>query len=214
MYDQSMYIMCLSKGVAAIELATKDGLLANKTLGFIPTAGDVYEDPYFVQDSRRRLERLGFKLTELDIAHKSEEALLAKLDALEGVYVAGGNSFYLLQEIRRKNLYEPLIKKVREGMPYFGESAGAGLLAQSIEPATAIDDPSKAPDLTEYSGLGIIDFFPLPHVDREKYKAVFDKFLDDYESKIKIVKCRDDQAILTRDGKTYEILESAISAIN
>ncbi len=210
-----MYILCLSKGVEAIKRAVDEGQLpTNARLGFIPTAGDAYENPYFVQESRTRLEMLGFELVELDLTNEASYRLSEKLGSVDGVYVAGGNTFYLLDQLHKKQLYGPLINRVKSGLLYFGESAGAVLLCQSIEPAKAIDDPAKAPDLAGYSGLGLIDFFPLPHVDREKYKDAFDTFRQEYKSMIKIVECRDDQAILTRDGITYEILDSPISSIS
>ena len=87
-----MYIMCLSKGLSAVQQAIDEGVLPNKRLGFIPTAGDTYENPYFVQESRQRLAEHNLQLTELDVAHETTTALRAKLDSVDGLYVAGGNS--------------------------------------------------------------------------------------------------------------------------
>lgn len=208
-----MYVMCLSKGISAIEDAISSGVLHGKTLGFIPTAGDTYENPYFVEESRKRLKTHGLELVELNITNESRDQLMQKLDNIDGLYVAGGNTFYLLDQLMKKDLVSTVVAKVRGGLPYFGESAGAVLLAKSIEPAKPIDDPDDAPDLKSYEGLGLIDFFPLPHVGKEKYKILFDKLIEDNKDKIKIVQYTDEQAILTKDGTTYEILESAIEAI-
>lgn len=206
--------MCLSKGLSAVKQAIDKGVLPNKLLGFVPTAGDTYENPYFVEESRTRLRSLGIKLVELDLASETSEELKQKLESVDGVYVAGGNTFFLLYHLQQKQLYKLIIERVKAGLPYFGESAGAVLLATSIEPAKPIDDPGDAPQLKSYEGLGLINFFPLPHVDKEKYKSVFDQFMNDNQDSLTIVRYRDDQAVLTRDGSNYEILPSSITEIS
>ena len=205
--------MCLSKGTSAVQSALNEGMLPNKTLGFIPTAGETYENPYFVDESRQRLAKRGIKLVDLDVTRESITELSQKLDAVDGIYVAGGNTFYLLYQLMQKNLVPVITQKVKAGLPYFGESAGAVLLAKSIEPAKPIDDPGDAPNLKTYEGLSLIDFFPLPHVGKEKYKPLFDKLVKDNRDTIKIVQYTDEQAILTRDGSTYEILPSEIEVL-
>ena len=202
--------MCLSKGLNAVREAIDVGLLPNKTLAFIPTAGDTYEDPYFVRESRVRLEALGLTLVELDAAHEPAQQLADKLDRADGVFIAGGNSFYLLEQLRRTELDKRIREKVKNSFPYFGESAGAVILVHSIEMVGPIDDPDKAPGLTDYTALGLIDFFPLPHVNQEKYQNVFEQFMRDNEARMHIVRYRDDQAIFTKDGKNYELLDSNI----
>ena len=205
--------MCLSKGLDAVKQSIAEGVLPNKKLGFVPTAGETYPNPYFVEESRQRLGELGITLVELDITNGSQEQLVQKLEGVDGIYIAGGNTFFLLQQLRKKQFGTQIANKVRGGMPYFGESAGAVLLCTSIEAAKSIDDPQDAPDIHTYESLGLIDFFPLPHVDREKYHDVFEAFVADNSDKLTIVKYRDDQAILTRDGSTYEILPSTISLV-
>lgn len=206
-----MYILCLSKGLGVIQQVLDEGVLPGKTLGFVPTAGDTYQNPYFVEDSRKRLRKLGIKLVEMDIAKENVEQLQNKLAQLDGLYVAGGNSFFVMYQLRQKQLYQPIVDRVRAGMPYFGESAGAVILANSIEAVKTLDNPEDAPHLQTYHGLGLIDFFPLPHVDNKKYETVFEAFMRTHQDKLQIVRYRDDQAILTRDGHTYQILASEIA---
>lgn len=193
-----------------MQQAIDEGILPNKTVGFIPTAGDTYENPYFVEESRVRLRGLGIKLIELNVAAETNKQLQEKLASVDGIYIAGGNTFFLLYQLLQKGLYQPIIERVKAGLPYFGESAGAVLLAHSIEPAKPIDGPEVVPGLKIYDGLGLIDFFPLPHVNREKYKSAFDAFMKENKDTLKIVRYRDDQAILTRDGNSYELLTSDV----
>lgn len=205
--------MCLSKGLNAVQIAINDGVLPTKTLGFIPTAGEPYASPYFVDESRLRLQLLGINLVTLDISNDSRQSLINKIDSVDGIFVAGGNVFFLLQQLCAKQLNSYIIQKVKSDMPYFGESAGAVILTESVEPAETLDNPKDAPNLKNYAGLGLINFFPLPHVDREKYASVFAGFIAEYQTKIKIVKFQDNQAILTKDGINYEIMPSGIVAV-
>lgn len=208
-----MLCVCLSRGLRAISsILGQDG--AGKTIAFIPNAGDPYEDPYFVEESRKRIEVQGFNVINVDLKEVTGPAdLTNRMRGCDAVFVAGGNTFWLLQMLRSKGLVTPLKQMVEAGLPYFGESAGAVILYSDIEPAAMIDDPAVAPDLDSTAGLSLVGFFTLPHVDREKYADLFDKFVQKNKADHSIVKIRDDQAIVTRDGSTYEIIDSPIDEI-
>lgn len=208
-----MYIMGLSKGLNAVQQTIDEGLLKNRTVGFVGTAGETSKNPYFVDESRQRLTLLGLTLVEIDISSMSSAEIKDALAKVDAIYVAGGNSFWLLQQMQKKGLVEYVAALIKSGLPYFGESAGAVLLSETIEPAKTIDEYEDAPKLKGYKGLGLIDFFILPHVDREKYFEVFKQFIDENIDSLKIVKIRDDQAVLTRDGVHYEFLPSTIEPI-
>lgn len=205
--------MCLSKGLTAIQQPIDQGLLPNKKIGFIPTAGEPYENPYFVEESRQRLKLHGLELIEIDVSNQERTNLIQLLESVDGIYVAGGNTFWLLQQLTKKGLVEHIREQVKAGKPYFGESAGAVLLANTIETAASIDDPQDATELTSYDGLGLINFFPLPHVGKEKYKPLFDKLIEEYKDTVKIVQYTDEQAIIIKNGTEYEIVDSPIEEI-
>ncbi len=180
-------------------------------IAFIPNAGDTYENPYFVTESRLRIEAQGLKPTTLDLNYITDPKQFTNaLEECDAVFVAGGNTFWLLHMLQSKKLTGILRNKIFNGLPYFGESAGAVILYNDIAPASAIDDPSAAPNLESTEGLGLVDFFTLPHVDREKYAELFDNFIQANQSNHKIVKLRDDQALITKDGTEYSIVESPV----
>ena len=206
-------MMCLSKGLGAVQFAMDEGLLPRRKLAFIPTAGEVYENPYFVEESRQRLRLLGLELVEMNVSAESSIALKQLLDEVDGLYLSGGNSFYLLDQLKKKDLVAEIRSRVQAGMPYFGESAGAVVLSESIELLAPIDDPKLAPELTEPTALGLIDFLPLPHFDREKYQPLFTHFYEENRDKAKIIPFNDDQALLIRDGGEPEVLASALQEL-
>jgi dipeptidase E len=208
-----MFVMCLSLGTAALEIARDEGLLPNNRLGFIPTAGMSDPEPYFVHDSRKRLQLMGFEIVDIFVDREDIAEIKSKLRSVDGLFVAGGNTFYLMQELRRKNLVELLKFEILAGLPYFGESAGAVILAATIEPFALFDSPDAAPELTDYTGLGLVDFLPLPHVNQVKYVAVFSRFIAENEAAWRIVPIRDDQALVVRSGGDYETVDSPITDV-
>ena len=107
--------------------------LSSKTITFIPTAGNV--EPYtgFIDEGIAMLEDLGYQLHLLDIVKVEEPVLIQELESAACVCISGGNTFYLLQELKKKHLTELLARRIREGMFYIGESAGAIIAAPDIE---------------------------------------------------------------------------------
>lgn len=208
-----MYVMCLSRGLGAIKKWI-DEFEPNGPLAFIPNAGDTYDNPYFIEESRKRIHLLGLSTKNIDLRMiHSRDSFEQSITDCSGVFIAGGNSFNLLKELYRSGAFDYLKEKVQNGMAYFGESAGAVILYDSIEPVSMIDDPDDVPDLKTTDSLGIVDFITLPHINREKYADLFNSFYTKFSGTHRIIKIRDDQAILTRDGKAVEILPSEISEI-
>ena len=54
----------------------------------------------------------------------SATAFAEILDGLDALYVCGGETFVLLDNLRRDGLADVLVEKVRAGLPYIGLSAG------------------------------------------------------------------------------------------
>jgi dipeptidase E len=210
-----MYILCLSRGLDAINQWLADYAGPPPTVAFMPNAGDTYADPYFVEESRRRLELLGFATHIVDLRRiNSGDEFAHALSTCQAVFASGGNSFNLVYELQRSGSLGALRDAVQNGLPYFGESAGAAILYESVEPFAMIDDPQDVPQLTSMEALGLVDFMTLPHVNREKYRDLFDRFYQAQSPSHRIIKIRDDQAILTHDGSSLEILDSPISPLD
>lgn len=72
----------------------------------------------------------------------------------QAVFVGGGNTFVLVNELYAQNLISPLKEKINMGTPYFGTSAGSnicGLTMQNTNDMPIVYPPS-------YATLGIIPF--------------------------------------------------------
>ena len=131
-------------------------------VAFIQTAADPYEDKWFVEADRKKLIELGFVLVDLDLKDKTQDELQSILSKVDIIYVTGGNSFYLLEKMRESGFDKILPALLEQGIIYAGSSAGAVIVGSSLEPIKSLDDPSKAPNLKSYDGLGLVDFVIIP----------------------------------------------------
>lgn len=172
------------------------------TVAVIPTAADVYENKSFVDDDRNKLSELGFKILDINIAGKTEEILQEQTKDVDIIFVAGGNTFYLLEKTLASGFDKIVKQLIENGKYYIGSSAGSVLAGLTIEPVKLLDDPSKALDLKSFDGLKLIDKIILPHYDNEKYQDKMNQILTDYvDVKDKIIKLGDNQAAVINNGE-------------
>ena len=66
---------------------------------------------------------------------------------------------------------------------------------KNIEYIAQIDDKSKAPELTNYSGLGLIDFYPLPHYGNELFARAIENIYNEFRDKIPLTPISNSQVI-------------------
>jgi len=172
------------------------------TVAFIPTAADVYENKSFVDDDRNKLLELGFKILDVNINGKTKEILQEQLKDVDIIFVAGGNTFYLLEKTIASGFDKIVKNLVENGKYYIGSSAGSVLAGLTIEPVKLLEDSSKAPNLKSFDGLKLIDKIILPHYGNKKYQEKMNRILNEHlDIQEKIIKLTDNQAIIATGGK-------------
>lgn len=177
-------------------------------IAFIPTAANPYTNKPFVERDWKFFEDRDYQLKEIEIAGKEESELERLLKGFDVIFLTGGNTFYLLEKIRESGFDRVIKKLVENGVIYAGESAGAIVAGPNIEPVEFMDHKEEAKSLTDYTGLGLIDFIPLPHYDNPKYGDAFKDIIASCDKlNLKREVLTDDQAIIVED-KNYKIIES------
>lgn len=83
----------------------------------------------------------------------------AAVEAAEAVVVGGGNSFALLKEMQDNGIIEPIRRRVGEGLPYIGWSAGSNMACPGLY--TTNDMPIVEPQ--SFKALGLVPFQINPH---------------------------------------------------
>jgi dipeptidase E len=127
-------------------------------IAFIPTAADPYgnEDLPWMTADHDKLISMGFKVTDYDLKGKNIHDLRMDLSAYQAIFVAGGNTFYLLNEMRKSG-FDIVIKELLDkGVIYVGASAESMILGPDLNHLTTVDHPEKVPELTNFTCLGLI----------------------------------------------------------
>jgi dipeptidase E len=175
-----------------------------KTVTFIPTASVPEKIRFYVGADRKALQKIGMTIDELELTKSSYDEISSKLRMNDYIYVSGGNTFFLLQELRKTGADRLITEEINKGKIYIGASAGSMILSPDIEYVKDMDDCKKAPELKDYSSLSVVDFYPVPHHTNAPFKKAVEKIISKYESRLKLVPISNSQAI-TVSGKSMKI---------
>lgn len=124
-----------------------------RRLAFVPFA--LHDHAAYTGKARGRFAREGFEVAQVT----PDAAGVAAVEAAEGVFVGGGNTFRLLDGLQRSDVLEALRRRARGGMPYMGASAGTNITAPTIR--TTNDMPIVQP--ASFDALGLVPFQINPH---------------------------------------------------
>lgn len=129
---------------------------------FVPYAGvdvggKVYPESYDSYTARVRgvFEKFGKKVVSV---HEVSDPVAAVNDA-KLIMVGGGNTFHLVAELHRHKLIQPIRRKVMEGTPYMGWSAGSNVACPTL--CTTNDMPIVMPE--SFQCLDLVPFQINPH---------------------------------------------------
>lgn len=120
---------------------------------FVPFA--LHDRGAYTAKARERFAREGISVAGLADGPEGSE----QIASFPAIFVGGGNTFRLLAALQRNGFLEPIRRRVREGMPYLGASAGTNIAAPTIK--TTNDMPIVQPSSLE--ALGLVPFQINPH---------------------------------------------------
>lgn len=202
---QKLFLASLFKDVFQIFIDFANENLVGKTVTFIPTAAIPDKLDFHIRYSKELLAKMGLIVDELEISTASHSDIVKKIENNEYIYVAGGNTFFLLQEMNRTGTGNLIKTQINTGKLFIGESAGAILVAPDIEYSKDTDNPLMAPNLKSYDALNIVDFYPVPHYNDASLKEAVDIVISKYGTKLPLVPFSNLQAILVI-GKEKQIV--------
>ncbi len=124
-------------------------------------------------------KKLGAIVTEIDISTETYSTIQSVFEDADVIYFTGGNSFFLIDQLRKTGTDELLKKELVKGKLMIGESAGAIICAPSIQYIEQMDE--KPEDYSqEDAGLDLIDFYVLPHYLTAPFKKVTEKIMTEF----------------------------------
>ena len=170
--------------------------LKGKTVTFIPTASLPEKQTFFVEAAKKSFATLGMVIDELELSQATPTEIRQKLESNDVIYVTGGNTFFLLQELKKSGADILIQQQVAGGKIYIGESAGAVVASPNIEYIKAMDDVKKAPELESFQALNLVDISPVPHYASFPFKEVVENIITNYDTDLKLIPISNKQAIL------------------
>ena len=128
----------------------------------------------------------------------------AAFEEADVIYFTGGNSFFLIDQLRKTGIDELLKKEIMNGKLMVGESAGAIICAPNISYIERMDEKSEGYSQNDDSGLNLVDFYVLPHYLTAPFKKVTEKILAEF-SDLNICPINNHQAIIVNDESSKVI---------
>lgn len=179
--------------------------LSGTKLMIVPTAayGEGWKPDY--ESHYRPFEEIGFEVLDFDLVGKNPDQVIEALSEVAAVYVSGGNTFYLLDHMRRSGFYDHVRARIRGGMIYIGSSAGSVVATPDIGYADALDDRSKASEVDDI-GLNLVDFAILPHMDHADFSPLVQKTYAAFEGNRTMCLGLNDDQIIHVQGDSFRVV--------
>lgn len=156
-------------------IISKEELESKKVL-YITTASDGEEDDdkSWMDEEYKTILDLGINesnITEYKIGND------INIDDFDIIYMMGGNTFYLLDVIRKTGFDKIITNFINKGKIYIGSSAGSEILGNSIDVALGYDENNV--NMIDFTGLKIVNALIVPHSNRKE------KFIGELKNKTK-----------------------------
>ena len=170
----------------------------NKKVAFIPTASLHEGYTGYVGSARKLFKKLGASVTEIDISTEAYSTIQAVFEDADVIYFTGGNSFFLMDQLRKTETDELLKKELANGKLMIGESAGAIICAPTIQYIEQMDEKPEDYSQEDNEGLDLIDFYFLPHYLTAPFKKITERIMAEF-SDLNICAINNHQAIIVND---------------
>jgi dipeptidase E len=194
----------LTSGFPKIRSILADRLAGTKLM-IVPTAayGEGWKPDY--ESHYRPFEEMGFELIDYDLVDKTADQVKAALSEVSCVYMSGGNTFYLLDHMRKSGSFEHVRARIKEGLVYIGSSAGSIVATPDIGYADALDDRSKAEETNDI-GLSLVNFSILPHMDHASFSTLVQKTYRAFKGNGTMCLGLDDDQVIHVVGDSFKVI--------
>lgn len=174
--------------------------IAGKKVLFIPTASIHEGYTGYVGSARNVFKKSGALLTEVDISSEAFQKIQALFEDADIIYFTGGNSFFLIDQLRKTGADKLLKQYIEKGKLFIGESAGAIVCAPTISYIEKMDPIPEDYSQSDYAGLHLIDFYILPHYLTAPLKKVTEQIMQAFPQ-LEICAINNSQAVIIEDEK-------------
>lgn len=149
----------------------------------------------------RRAMELGFSEQNIQVFNRYAPEPFFGIET-DVLYLGGGNTFCMMEDLRRTGFDKEICRLVKNGATYIGASAGAHLASQNICHVQAFD--KNLPELTDFSGLGLFPGILVCHYD-ETRREIFENLQKESLYPVYAIK-NDEWIVYPKDKTTHETL--------
>ncbi|WP_433752000.1 Type 1 glutamine amidotransferase-like domain-containing protein [Paenibacillus amylolyticus] len=135
------------------------------SIGYIPSCSD--PGRRYFEHTRRYYNQIGIdNIHYYDLDLEYDESTFGSIFECDAIHLSGGNTFYFLSLLQKRNMLGLLHSYVKRGGMLIGVSAGSILTTPNIEIAGYGEDADENNvDLKDMIALGLVDFEFAPHWD-------------------------------------------------
>ena len=182
---------------------------------FVPTASRTEEERVYVDKSKNQLLDVGILSENIKTLEIDHQISMKEVEDFDVLYVCGGNTFYLLHQIKKYNFDQIIKQFLKTGKVYFGVSAGSYIVCPTIEMALWKNPDKNDVNLIDLTALGLVPFLMTVHYE-QKYADSIKKSIMNSMFPVRIL--TDEQALVIKDdvvkligeGKEIELLDKEI----
>lgn len=140
------------------------------TIAYIPSCSDSPGYPWYAK-KKAWYEQFGVKdLFYFDLDLEFDSNKITKLLSHDVIHLSGGNTFYFLNSIKKRNFIPILEKYISNGGVIVGVSAGAIVMSKDIAIANFGDQNEIG--LQDLSALNFCNFDFHPHFDKNNLELI------------------------------------------
>ena len=134
-------------------------------LAYIPSQSDPQRKYFnYVKEYFQSLGVSDFLYFDAD--QEYDETIIEELKACDGLFLSGGNTFYFLKNLQKRNLIPTIQAMAEKDKLLIGLSAGSIMMSKTIKIADYIDE--NIVDLHTLEALDLVDFEFMPHWEAQK----------------------------------------------
>lgn len=122
---------------------------------FVPYAAVTFSYAEYERKVQARFAQIGIRVRSV---HRAADPA-AMIRRAEAICVGGGNTFALAKKMQEQGLMQAILRRVKQGVPYVGWSAGSNVACPTI--STTNDMPIVEPE--SFKAIGAVKFQINPH---------------------------------------------------
>lgn len=134
-----------------------------------------------------------------DMVSSSQELSEKDFSLYSAIFIGGGNTYKLLNELKKNSNYEKIIEYLKNDGTIFGSSAGAIVFGKDIN-CCKLDDKNYL-NLQDTKGLNFLNNYSiLCHLKNKNLRRNKD-YLKEYSQKNKVIYLREDNCLVIENKK-------------